>query len=164
MPVTQVLTFQVFDDTGLLPGVVRAATVSGTCSTASTALAGRADAWRCTGGGTTYDPCFSTEALSELACLADPFGHDATIVRIPGVPPRGRNDPARPPWFLELDDGSRCGPGAAVGPTTPPATYPCANGTTVYGDVDRSRPAWTARVGPTGASGVRTAAVRIAWY
>jgi hypothetical protein len=170
---TQVLTFQAFDDRGLLPGRVRAGSVSGSCTGGSLTMPGRADAWRCTGAGVVLDPCLSTEAGGDLACVADPFSTEVTMLQLSSGLPRGnRNDPGQPPWFLQLQDGSRCGPMTAVpaSPNDPVPTdrrprYPCAGGGVVVGDPDRSRATWTVQVSPPGSpSDLHAADVEIAWY
>jgi hypothetical protein len=168
---TEVLTFQAFDDRGLLPNLVRTTSVDGACTGGSLDLPGRADAWRCTSGGSVLDPCFSAEGSSELACVPDPFTTAVTMLQISGRLPRGnRNDPAHPPWFLELADGRRCGPlpagsqrAAAVAGAAP--TYTCTGGAEVFGDPDASRPVWTARVGPGDRASAEVAVdVKTAWY
>lgn len=168
---TQVLTFQAFDDRGLLPGLVAAQTVPGVCTGGSLVLAGRADAWRCTAGTAVLDPCFSAEGTPELACVPDPFTPNAMVLQVTPPLPRGnRNDPGHPPWFLELADGTRCGP---LAPGVDPAAtirgrhpaYSCANGSVIYGDPDGSRPVWTAQVGSVpGAADLATIDVTTAWY
>ena len=163
---TQVLTFQVFDDKGVLPGFVQTGTVSGTCAGGSVAAPGRADAWRCAAGGQPLDPCFSTEAGGDLACAAEPFSHNLTMLHLAGPLPRGnRTDPSLLPWFLELADGSRCGPaGADATARDPAARYACPSGATVDGDPDRSHPVWTAQVRPPAGGASAAVAVTTAWY
>lgn len=154
--VTQVFTFQAYDDAGLLPHLARAASVSGTCTGGSRILAGRFDAWRCQAGETSFDPCFSNHTGEELACVTDPWSGDATVVRPPaplGRAGSNRTDPGLPPWFLELADGDRCG-------RTPPSTYRCAGGVDVA-EPDTTRPVWTVR--PAAGAGL-TRDVRTAWY
>jgi hypothetical protein len=168
---TQVLTFQALDDRGLLPGLVRVQTVPGVCAGGSLVLSGRADAWRCAAGATMLDPCFSAEGSAELACVPDPFTPNATVVQVTGPMPRGnRNDPGHPPWFLELADGTRCGP---LSPGVDPAatvqgrhpSYSCADGSVVFGDPDGLRPVWTAQVGSvSGGAVLATVEVTTAWY
>lgn len=170
--VTQVLTFQAYDDRGLIPGLVPAHSVTGSCSGGSVVLAGRADAWRCTAGGPVMDPCFLDEGTSELACVPDPFTPDVTLLQVSGPMPRGnRNDPAHPAWFLELADGSRCGAVVADGAggggtaTAARASYACGGGTVVFGEPDASRPVWRVQVGAAAdPSAARPADVRVAWY
>jgi hypothetical protein len=154
--VTQVLTFQAFDDAGLLPHLVRGASLGGTCPGGSRIHTGRFDAWRCQAGETSFDPCFSNQTGEELACVSDPWAREVTIVRPPaplGRAGANRNDPGLPPWFLELADGGRCG-------RTPPSTYRCAGGADV-GEPDTTRPMWTVR--PAGGAGV-SLEVATAWY
>jgi hypothetical protein len=136
-------------------------------------MPGRADAWRCTGAGAVLDPCLSTEAGGDLACVADPFSTEVTILQLASALPRGnRNDPGQPPWFLQLQDGSRCGPMTAVpaNATDPvPADrrprYACTGGGEVVGDADRSRSTWTAQLSPPGhPSDLHPVDVEVAWY
>lgn len=154
--VTQVLTFQAYDDAGLLPHLARAASVAGACPGGSRILTGRFDAWRCQAGETSLDPCFSNHTGEELACVSDPWAQEATVVRPPaplGRAGSNRNDPGVAPWFMELAGGDRCG-------RATPSTYRCAGGTEV-GEPDTSRPVWTVR--PAGGAGV-SVDVRTAWY
>ena len=154
--VTQVLTFQAFDDVGLLPNLVRAVSVTGACPGGSRIHPGRFDAWRCQAGDTAFDPCFSNQTGEELACVADPWAREVTVLRPPaplGRAGANRNDPGLPPWFLELADGTRCG-------RAPPSTYRCAGGAEL-GEPDTTRPAWTVR--PANGVGL-SLEVRTAWY
>lgn len=151
---TRVLTFQAYDDVGLLPNLVRAATVAGACQGGSVVHAGRADAWRCRAGETVYDPCFASSTGEELACVPDPWAREVTTLRPPaplGRAGQNRNDPGLPPWFLELADGARCG-------RAPPSGYRCSAGGDV-GEPDTARPAWTVP-----AAGGVTREVATAWY
>jgi hypothetical protein len=135
-------------------------------------MPGRADAWRCTGvSGAVLDPCFSTEAGGDLACVADPFTTEVTMLQLSAALPRGnRNDPGQPPWFIQLQDGSRCGPMSTQPPNgSLPADrrprYACGGGQEVVGDPDRSGPTWTVQVGSPGhPSELHSVDVEVAWY
>jgi hypothetical protein len=158
--VTAVLTFQAYDDAGLLPNLVPTSTVAGACQGGSALVAGRADAWRCRAGDIAFDPCFANGTGQELACAADPWAHDVTVLR-PAAPlgraGSNRTDPSLPPWYLELVDGARC-------VRTPPAGYRCAGGGAdgrEVGPPDTTRSLWA--VSDAGGAGFR-GEVRTAWY
>lgn len=155
--ITAVLTFQAYDDAGLLPNLTATSTLAGACQGGSALVAGRADAWRCRAGDTTFDPCFANGTGEELACATDPWAHVVTVLR-PAAPlgraGSNRTDPSLPPWYLELVDGARC-------VRTPPATYRCAGGGAdgmELGPPDTTRSLWV-----VAGAGVR-GEVRTAWY
>ncbi|MEV6828734.1 hypothetical protein [Amycolatopsis sp. NPDC051102] len=116
----------------------RAATarVTGSCATVS-AVSGRHDAYRCSAGGTTYDPCFAGPR-PQLSCPAS--ATKAVLLTASGalpVPPRpgGTADP----FLLVLENGLQC---AAV--AGPEVRYTCSDGRTVlHGVPDTASPLWT---------------------
>ncbi len=154
--VTQVLTFQAFDDVGLLPDLPGTATVAGACQGGSVVHPGRAEAWRSRAGDATFDPCFANPTGEELVCVADPGAREVTTLR-PATPlgraGSNRNDPGLPPWCLEVADGTRCG-------RRPPSGYRCGGGVDV-GEPDTTWPVWIVR--PTAGTGLFSDRVTTAW-
>jgi len=112
-------------------------TVTGACGTVS-AVSGRHDAYRCSGGGTTYDPCFAAPApRPQVVCPAS--AAKAVLLTYSGAlpSPPGPGGTAAP-FLLTLEDGRQC---AAVAGGN--AGYTCADGRTLHGVPDPSGPLWT---------------------
>jgi hypothetical protein len=115
-----------------------AATARATCATVS-AVSGRHDAYRCSAGGTTYDPCFAAPGpRSQVSCPAS--AAKAVVLIYSGALP----SPPRPggtadPFLLVLENGVQCTAVAAPG-----VRYACSDGRTVlHGEPDPSSPLWT---------------------
>ncbi|MET8849573.1 hypothetical protein [Amycolatopsis sp. NPDC004625] len=114
------------------------ATARAACATVS-AVSGRHDAYRCTAGGTTYDPCFAAPGpRPQVSCPAS--ATKAVVLTYAGALP----SPPRPggtadPFLLVLENGVQCTAVAA-----PDLRYACADGRTVlHGEPDTSSPLWT---------------------
>ncbi|WP_329046443.1 hypothetical protein OG738_31740 [Amycolatopsis sp. NBC_01488] len=108
---------------------------TGTCGSVS-AVSGRHDAYRCTAGTTTYDPCFATGA--RVVCPTSTA--KAVLLTYTGALPA----PPQPggtadPFLLTLEDGSQC---AAVA-DDPAPRFACADGAVLRGPPDQSSPLWT---------------------
>jgi hypothetical protein len=150
------------------------APANGECFAASLASQGRSDAWRCMAGNIILDPCFESAppGPGPLACVASPWVSRVRLFKLAKPVPRDQaNDDsgrltAKPPWALELADGSRCTflTGATWQVAGLRANYGCTNGAAVFGDVDRGAPLWRVFVqhGPAGV--IRRTAVLVAWY
>lgn len=114
-----------------------AATARAACTTVS-AVSGRHDAYRCTAGGTTYDPCFAAPGRPLVSCPAS--ATKAVVLAYAGALP----SPPQPggtadPFLLVLEDGVQCTAVAA-----PDVRYACSDGRTVlHGEPDTSSPLWT---------------------
>jgi len=126
--------------------------VDGTCRADSTAAWFRADAWACSTGSSTYDPCFRTgPAGGQVWCVSDPRQAasgtllNATSLTVIHSPP-----PAHRAWFFELTDGSTCRPLAAPGRIVEDERelYACKYGSAgeadaVLDELDSSESVWT---------------------
>ncbi|MDX3195260.1 hypothetical protein PV458_43255 [Streptomyces sp. MN03-5084-2B] len=114
------------------------ARASGSCTTVS-AVSGRHDAYRCSAGGTTYDPCFALPGPPpQVSCPTS--AAKAVLLTHPGAlpSPPGDGGPADP-FLLVLEDGLQCTAVAA-----PEPEYACSDGRTVlHGRPDTSSPLWT---------------------
>ena len=128
----------------------------GYCWTASIA-APRPGAWRCMEGNAIHDPCFSVASGAAAVCGADPptnnQGFRMTLTR-PLPPPE--TPPVSPQnngaWLVQLQDGTLCTPftGTRALIAGEIAVYGCAaqkrgEQTVLLGDLDDSKPIWTAR-------------------
>lgn len=147
--VTQVLHFD--------PATPAGQQQSGDCFASSVAALSRTDAWRCLVGEMIYDPCFSVKQLDTVVCGADPIlgnGGFALILKRPlPAPTTGAQIPAAWGWLVLLKDGTICAPitGSRAQIDDKLTTYGCkqTQGTAnvvILGDLDSSKPLWTAQV------------------
>ncbi|MDS0138937.1 MULTISPECIES: hypothetical protein [unclassified Amycolatopsis] len=118
----------------------RAATAraAGTCPAVS-AVSGRHDAYRCTAGGTTHDPCFAGAGTRpQVWCPTS--ATEAVLLTYSGTlpsPPQAGGTTG--PFLLVLENGLQCTAVAA-----PDVRYTCSDGRTVlHGEPDTSSPMWT---------------------
>jgi len=112
------------------------ARASGTCASVS-AVSGRHDAYRCTSGAATYDPCFAVPGTRVVCPVSAVRAVALTYAGALPVPsePGGTGDP----FLLSLANGVQC---AAV-PEDPGTRFACADGTVLSGALDTSGPLWT---------------------
>jgi len=96
-----VTTLHVFSPwAGSIPaqGVRIDTTLAGTCTHGSQVLS-RFDAWRCSAGGRSYDPCFANtraDVGAHVLCMTSPW-EDATAIELTKPLPLGRANPDRNP-------------------------------------------------------------------
>ncbi|GAB3149072.1 hypothetical protein GCM10027258_45130 [Amycolatopsis stemonae] len=112
---------------------------SGTCGAVS-AVSGRHDAYRCTTGDTTYDPCFAAPGTRpQVVCPTS--ATKAVLLGYTGALPATPQDGGTAdPFLLTLENGLQC---LAVS-GDPAVRYACADGRTVLrGAPDQSSPVWT---------------------
>ena len=135
------------------PAELPARSSSGECQAGSVAAGYRADAYRCTAGASTYDPCFSTTRAAHVLCDVDPRDPARALVVTFSNTPVPAHEAApfgSRAWFIELTDGSTCTPIAGtrreIGGLI--EVFGCrfaqpadADGT--LGDLDASRDVWT---------------------
>ena len=135
-------------------GVTVSLKTTGTC-TPSEADPSRSDAYACAvaqaGGTGFWDPCFLAPAgPTYLLCFISPSNLSATKVTIPYLLEPNDAHPLGLPWALQLSSGQLCtnvggpGNGSVDGLKN---TYSCVAGGNpagnLYGDPNRSGPAWT---------------------
>ncbi|QKV73172.1 hypothetical protein [Amycolatopsis sp. Hca4] len=114
------------------------ARVNGTCATVS-AVSGRHDAYRCTAGGTTYDPCFAGPGPQPQVWCPAPAAKAVVLTHSGPLPSPPQTGGTAAPFLLVLADGVQC---AAV--AAPEIQYACSDGRTVlHGEPDTSGPMWT---------------------
>jgi hypothetical protein len=170
-----------FGTEGLNAGLTVTDNLTGTCIGDSIAVSDRADAFRCLGeGDQVYDPCFensfaASDEPGDVACVTDPFGTEVVLLTIADplprekdVPPGPGGDPFAPwdlPWALELANGDRCTllHGTLIVIAGQTAHYGCENGGAVFGEVDHSRPLWTANYLAAGEVASNLVEVVAAW-
>ncbi|MEU0794365.1 hypothetical protein ABZ342_30265 [Amycolatopsis sp. NPDC005961] len=114
------------------------ARATGACGSVS-AVSGRHDAYRCTTGATTYDPCFSATG-TRVVCPTS--ATKAVLLTYAGALP----SPPQPggtadPFLLTLDDGTQCT--AVADDSAPDTRFACADGEPLRGPPDLSSPLWT---------------------
>jgi hypothetical protein len=180
-----------FGPDGVNAGLTVAATVEGVCGFTSTAALDRPDAWDCISeDNEIFDPCFEQpmlmpEELGQLACVADPFSTEVTLltlteplVREKEAPDSGgdptaamgqeADDVLAPwdlPWALELANGDRCTllHGTLTVMAGQTVSYGCVEGGMVLGETDHARPVWTVNYLAEGEVASRLVEVAVAW-
>ncbi len=119
--------------------------VSGTCGSAST-VAPRPDAWTCSTGSGTLDPCFqvSADRTAALACAsANGNGFVALQPTMPLPTVQWTADWAHP-WKVTLAGGVACvrQPGPQINDDGDHVTYNCARGGVLVGPLQRGATWW----------------------
>jgi hypothetical protein len=129
-PVTRVVHFRPFSDTGSAATAARAAG-SGQCFSTSITVP-TAHTYRCFGDKEIFDPCFASPVRADpgsVFCYLDPWSPARRLTvtaRLPDATPL----PHPRPWALQLANGARC---ISVTGTVPvdhgiALTYFCSNG------------------------------------
>ena len=148
---TRVVLFAPFDPTGLRANLKVTASVHGTCWIESLASS-RPDAWRCMvgKGNSIYDPCFSNEDRTRVACSEGLFSNRVLVIVLNKALARREGSSERDPWALRLSNGARCM--FVTGATDVIAgmrlNYACNTGGWVLGDPNRSKEPWRVYYAP----------------
>lgn len=143
-------------------------TLTGDCFSQSQLII-REDAWRCSAGGTIYDPCFikfgpnRTQAL----CPKSPWNGDSVLLQLKQPLNNEVNktlDMSRAyPWGVELVNGELC---KAVNSEKTfdqlPVRYQCTKENYLVGHLQRCKSLWT-MLEQTPA-GIRTVEINKAWF
>jgi len=170
-----VTTLHVFSPwAGSIParGVTIDANLRGSCSFGSQVIT-RRDAWHCSAGEQSFDPCFSNDRLeagAHVLCLASPW-EDATSIeltrRLPLSLANPTGDPKRfPPWAVVTANGERCAQlrkplGRIAGL---PVSYACAGAAVLLGIPSRGRTWSQQHAATTTAKTTRRVALREVWW
>jgi hypothetical protein len=160
---------------GALVGLDIDETVDGDCWTGSSAVSGRADAWRCSytsaEGSFIVDPCFANPwnpTQADLVCVDAPDATHAT--RLVLTQPldymlASSEDLYADPWSIELASGERCTfvTGATAAVAGRRLNYYCSNGSDLYGSPDRTKQTWMIMRGEDGSSEQAAVPIAHAW-
>jgi hypothetical protein len=152
---------------GLAVSVTKRA--SGACFTGSI-VAMRSDAWRCTVGNVIFDPCISVNQDQVLCPSSGPWTNSGVLVSLPGGLPAALADQNQgtggQPWAVQLASGAQCL--AISGATTVISgqrlAYNCTNGLGLYGNVQRSGPAWMIFTGGAHSAQIKLQPIATAWF
>lgn len=132
-------------------------------------LVQREDAWRCSDGRVTYDPCFLNPAGSQTSvlCPVAPWEKQAVVIQLTQRLDNSKHvalDMSRGyPWGIELSQGDKC---LAIDTTQQydnlPVRYVCQSRSVLFGHIQRCSPTW--KVLQHNANGVATITVARAWF
>lgn len=130
---------------------------SGYCWVGSIAAPYRADAWRCMEGNAIHDPCFSLADQKAVVCGANPAtgnrGFRMTLAN-PLLKNQVSSAPSDHPWpwLIELNDGTTCMQFTGTAPFVDGqvghdgcASHDKEQQTLLLGELDNSKPMWTAK-------------------
>jgi hypothetical protein len=131
----------------------------GNCNRASRVSA-RNDAWRCTSGSVTLDPCFLSPTDEEVVCVTAPWARRGYLLTALIDPDSHGSSNAPDAWALRVR-GRRCSyiPGPA---RRRAAASPRGGGQNLFGPLNRRSKTWTIRIGSNRRS-ARRARVGTAW-
>ena len=142
---------------------------NGSCFTTSNVTT-RTDAYRCTVGNELFDPCFSV-SQSQVVCPFDgPWANSGLLINVSSLPSAagGSQDQGTngQPWAIQLAGGTNCL--SISGATSLIAGqrlgYQCTGGVGLYGNVQRSGPAWMIFVGTPNSSTLAPRPIMVAWF
>lgn len=147
---TRVMTYSPWTASGIASGISVVSTVAGACFVGS--ISGPPSAYRCTGGGEIFDPCFAStygsSGTGQVACVSDGL-RSVVIVnltsKLPALTPRSGTPE---PWWIILANGRQCGDLASQrvvvrGLISVYGCYVAGGAGLLFGYPDRSSPTWT---------------------
>jgi hypothetical protein len=142
----------------------------------------RPDAWRCVTADPCFEPPLGRSDYTVVACSNGPWLNEVVLLdlRYPLPDPQACRempgcrpplDLSRPPWALELANGTRCTPflGASWFVAGLRANWACLDPDggergVVIGDLDRDHDVWRAFYLPEGGYMAEQVDVLVAWY
>ncbi len=172
---TEVRVYSPWGPGGPAPGVRVTANARGSCNP-SIAESSIPDAYRCftdtpdATGATILDPCFvdRDRSSARLLCANSPTDTTATLLTAdPAVSPPDPNSNGdnSDPWALDVVGVGICthatGTVGEIGGKY--AAYYCADGGSLYGDIDTSEQPWTAFHRAATGGGLLSVQIRTAW-
>ena len=169
---TEVKTYRPLTAQGHLRYALHLHHGSGTCWTASEAVARRGSvrALRCMSGNVILDPCFGTRfaARSDLVCVDAPWDRSGLRLALARKVPTAALKPGggRNAWGIVLRGGTRClfEQGATNVVHGRRLNYTCNNKTYLWGVPDRRTPYWRIRSSKdAGGRGMHFVAISRVW-
>jgi hypothetical protein len=120
-------------------------------------------------GNQIYDPCFFVNQTQVLCPNSGPWTNRGLLLNVgtlpsaPGTQDQGTNGQ---PWAIQLDTGTNC---VAISGATDVIAgqrlgYDCSGGVGLYGNVQRSGPAWTIYVGTPHSATLSLRPIAVAWF
>lgn len=180
-PPTEVLILEPYTSGQLNRDLQISRTMQGLCDHPSQIDANRPDAWACSAGGKTYDPCFANQDNSQLACVDLPAVTSSSlsassmlgmVVINPTEPldPLQANTPGpdATPFLIELVDGQFCIPEPKDVRFASVEIYGYCTAGYWFGPGDLSQSLWTLpilqRTASDSLSSITHVGVRRVWY
>jgi hypothetical protein len=169
-PPTRIAVFRPFVRGKLAPRLHITRTVKGECFAGSSADP-RSDAWRCSVGNSTADPCFSDPKVpSWVACpeSGSPFGTGVVQLALARALPKTLGNDGSGgegnPWAIKLADGKVCTflTGRTFAYHGRRVNYGCTAKVFLAGSPNRTTPTWTITLGMGRKSKPRTAEILVA--
>ena len=160
---------QIYSPANASGGLAVSARSEGGSCFGSSNVTTRTDAYRCMSGNQIYDPCFFVNQTQVLCPNSGPWTNRGLLLNVgtlpsaPGTQDQGTNGQ---PWAIQLDTGTNC---VAISGATDVIAgqrlgYDCSGGVGLYGNVQRSGPAWTIYVGTPHSATLSLRPIAVAWF
>jgi serine/threonine protein kinase len=168
-PTAQSTAKQIYSPANASGGLaVSARSENGSCFGSSN-VTGRSDAYRCMSGNQIYDPCFLVNQTHVLCPNRGPWTNRGLLLSVgtlPSTPGGQQQGTGGQPWAIQLAGGTNCQ--SISGATNLIAGqrlgYQCSGGVGLYGNVQRSGPAWMIFVGTPHSATLGLRPIAVAWF